>query len=99
MQSAIQLVQVISPDSAGVLVASVSAKFFLADSLSFLFSALMIYDAEGLGTILREAFESCDCDLRNERGNEFIFCQYALFVIISTVGMFAIRCFFALIAV
>src|ERR1700676_1637771 len=44
MQNAIQLVQIISPAVAGVLVASVSAKAcFWLDSVSFLFSALMIY--------------------------------------------------------
>ena len=64
MQNAIQIMQIISPAIAGVLVASVSAKAcFWLDSASFLFSASMIY------------------------------------MLTLMAGMFAIRCFFALIAV
>src|SRR3984893_2324669 len=102
MQNAIQLMQIISPAVAGVLVASVSAKAcFWLDSLSFLFSASMIYalkiDREpsrtplNLATVIREM----------NAGMKFIFTHSAVsFVIISlAAGMFAIRCFFALMAV
>lgn len=102
MQQAIQLMQIISPAIAGVLVASVSANAcFWLDSLSFLFSASMIYtltiDREpskapmNLATVVQEM----------KAGMKFIFTHSAVsFVIISlTAGMFALRCFFALIAV
>ena len=102
MQQAIQLMQIISPAIAGVLVASVSANAcFWLDSVSFLFSASMIYrlsiDREpskapmSLATVFREM----------KAGMSFILTHSAVsFVIISlTAGMFAIRCFFALIAV
>ncbi len=102
MQQAIQLMQIISPAIAGVLVASVSANAcFWLDSVSFLFSASMIYrltiDREAskapmnLVTVIREM----------KAGMKFILTHSAVsFVIISLMaGMFAIRCFFALIAV
>jgi predicted MFS family arabinose efflux permease len=102
IQQAIQLMQIISPAIAGVLVASVSANAcFWLDSLSFLFSAWMIYrltiDREpskapmNLATVVREM----------KAGMKFILTHSGVsFVIISlTAGMFAIRCFFALIAV
>lgn len=102
MQNAIQLVQILSPAIAGVLVASVSASAcFWLDSLSFLFSASMIFMLTidrprsqkplNLATVISEM----------NAGMKFIFTHSAVsFVIIAlTAGMFAIRCFFALIAV
>ena len=102
MQSAVQLMQVISPAIAGVLVATVSpSACFWLDTVSFLFSASMIYTL----TIDREPSKK-PMNLANvlqemNAGMKFIFTHSAVsFVIISlTAGMFAIRCFFALIAV
>ena len=102
MQNAVQLMQIISPAIAGVLVASVSARAcFWLDTVSFVFSASMIYtltiDREpskkplNLATVIGEM----------KAGMKFIFTHSTVsFVIISLMaGMFAIRCFFALIAV
>src|SRR3984893_1175723 len=102
MQSAIQLVQVISPAIAGVLVASVSAKAcFWLDSLSFVFSAWMLYLLTIAGETSRNHLYPASVIWEMKEGMRFIFTHSAVsFVIIAlTAGMFAIRCFFALIAV
>jgi len=102
MQSAIQLVQVISPAIAGVLVASVSAKAcFWLDSLSFVFSASMIYMLTIDRETSRKPLNLASVIWEMKEGMRFIFTHSAVsFVIIAlTAGMFAIRCFFALIAV
>lgn len=102
MQNAVQLMQIISPAIAGALVAWFSANLcFWLDSASFLFSASMLYLIQiqrerstapmNLSIVIREM----------KAGMKFILTHSAVsFVIISlTAGMFAIRCFFALIAV
>lgn len=102
MQQAIQLMQIISPAVSGALVAWFSANAcFWLDAASFAFSASMIYTLHidrkpstaplSVPTVIHEM----------NAGMKFIFTHSAIsFVIISlTAGMFAIRCFFALIAV
>jgi hypothetical protein len=101
MQNAIQLMQIISPAIAGV-VASVSAKAcFWLDSVSFLFSASMIYTLKIDREPSRTPLNFVTIIKEMNAGMKFIFTHNAVsFVIISlTAGMFAIRCFFALIAV
>ena len=102
MQSAIQIMQIISPAIAGVLVASVSAKAcFWLDSASFLFSASMIYMLKIEREVSRKPLNVATVIGEMKAGMRFIFTHSTVsFVIISLMaGMFAIRCFFALIAV
>lgn len=102
MTQAIQLTQIVSPFLAGALTAWLGANScFIVDTFSFLFSAAMVLTiaidhrptpgANDVRSILRSMSE----------GMKFIFTHAAIsFVIISmTAGMFAIRCFGALIAV
>jgi DHA3 family macrolide efflux protein-like MFS transporter len=102
MQNAIQLMQIISPAIAGVLVASVSAKAcFWVDSLSFIFSASMVYTLTIDRAPSRKPLNLSIVIAEMNAGMNFIFTHSAVsFVIISLMaGMFVIRCFFALIAV
>ena len=102
MQNAVQLMQIISPAIAGVLVASFSASAcFWLDSLSFLFSASMIYTLVIDREPSKAPLNLATVNQEMKAGMRFIFTHGAVsFVIISlTAGMFAIRCFFALIAV
>ncbi len=102
MQSAIQLMQVLSPAISGVLVATVSPNAcFWLDSLSFLFSASMIYTLTIDRQPSTKPMSLATVTSEMKAGMKFIFTHSAVsFVIISlTAGMFAIRCFFALIAV
>src|SRR5215472_5636488 len=102
MQNAVQLMQIISPAIAGVLVASVSANAcFWLDSLSFLFSASMIYALKIDREPSQKHLNVASVISEMQAGMRFLFTHSAVsFVIISlTAGMFAIRCFFALIAV
>jgi DHA3 family macrolide efflux protein-like MFS transporter len=102
MQNAIQLMQIISPAIAGVLVASVSAKAcFWLDSLSFIFSASMVYTLTIDREPSRKPLNLSIVNAEMNAGMKFIFTHSAVsFVILSLMaGMFVIRCFFALIAV
>jgi DHA3 family macrolide efflux protein-like MFS transporter len=102
MQNAIQLMQIISPAIAGVLVASVSAKAcFWLDSLSFIFSASMVYTLTIDRAPSRKPLNLSMVIAEMNAGMKFIFTHSAVsFVILSLMaGMFVIRCFFALIAV
>jgi DHA3 family macrolide efflux protein-like MFS transporter len=102
MQNAVQLMQIISPAIAGVLVASVSAKAcFWVDSLSFIFSAAMVFTLVIDREPSRKPLNLKSVITEMQAGMTFIFTHSAVsFVIISlAAGMFAIRCFFALIAV
>ena len=102
MQNAIQLMQIISPAIAGVLVASVSAKAcFWLDSLSFIFSASMVYRLTIDRAPSRKPLNLSIVTAEMNAGMKFIFTHSAVsFVILSLMaGMFVIRCFFALIAV
>jgi DHA3 family macrolide efflux protein-like MFS transporter len=102
MQNAIQLMQIISPAIAGVLVASVSAKAcFWLDSLSFIFSASMVYTLTIDRAPSRKPLNLSIVIAEMNAGMKFIFTHSAVsFVILSLMaGMFVIRCFFALIAV
>ncbi len=107
MFQAVQVMQIVSPFIAGALVAFLGANScFWIDTLSFLFSAGMVFtvviehksspapDSAGQSK-LRSLIESM------LEGMKFILTHGAIsFVIISmTAGMFAIRCFGALIAV
>jgi len=102
MSQAIQVTQIVSPAIAGVLVATAGPNFcYYFDAVSFLFSAFMVSGiaihrtpqpgAQNIRALL--------ADLTT--GLKFIFTHSAIsFVMISmTVGMFAIRCFGALLAV
>jgi len=102
MTQAIQITQIVSPFLAGALAAWLGANScFWFDSFSFLFSAAMVFTIaidhaptpgqNDVRSILRSMSE----------GMKFILTHAAIsFVIISmTAGMFAIRCFGALIAV
>jgi len=102
MQNAVQLMLVIAPAISGALVALLSAKVcFWLDSLSFVASALLIASL----TVKREAaagkltLAGVGRDMK--AGLVFIFShQMVTFAIVAmTVGTFAIRCFFAMIAV
>src|SRR6202162_5626744 len=102
MQNAIQLMQIISPAIAGVLVASVSAKVcFWLDSLSFIFSASMVYTLTIDREPSRKPLNLSIVIAEMNAGMKFIFTHSAVsFVILSLMaGMFVIRCFFALLAV
>jgi DHA3 family macrolide efflux protein-like MFS transporter len=102
MAQALQVMQIVSPAIAGALVAFFGARScFWLDSFSFVFSALMI---AGLPAVPRMAtgprtLRSIGPDIF--AGVKFIFTHRAIsFVIISmAAGLFAIRCFGALIAV
>jgi MFS transporter, DHA3 family, macrolide efflux protein len=102
MTQAIQLTQILSPFLAGTLTAWLGANScFWFDSFSFLFSAGMVFmiaidhkptpGQNDVRSILKSMSE----------GMQFIFTHAAIsFVIISmTAGLFALRCFGALIAV
>jgi MFS transporter, DHA3 family, macrolide efflux protein len=102
MTQAIQLTQIVSPFLAGTLTAWLGANScFWFDSFSFLFSAAML-----LTIAVDHKPTPGQNDVRSivrsmSEGMTFIFTHAAIsFVIISmTAGMFAIRCFGALIAV
>src|SRR5260221_468034 len=102
MSQAIQVTQIVSPAIAGVLVASAGPNFcYYFDAVSFLFSAFMVY-----GIAVHRAPQPGAKNLRAlladlTTGLKFIFTHSTIsFVMISmTVGMFAIRCFGALLAV
>ncbi len=102
MSQAIQVTQIVSPAIASVLVATAGPNFcYYFDAASFLFSAFMVAGisvhrepqpgAKNVRALLRDL----------TTGLEFIFTHSTIsFVMISmTVGMFAIRCFGALLAV
>ena len=102
MSQAIQGLQIISPAIAGLLVQWLGANScFLIDSLSFFFSAAMVYTI----AIHREAAPSgqraASVIASMKQGITFVFTHAAIsFVVISmTAGMFAIRCFGALLSV
>jgi len=105
MQQALQVIRIISPAIAGLLVASLGAEVcYYVDSFSFLFSAAMIAPLlirresatapTGKNTISSVIHQFGE-------GTKFIFTHAAIsFVIISlTAGMFAISCFGPLLAV
>ncbi len=102
MQQAIQVVQIVSPAIAGMMVEKFNPNFcYYFDVASFLFSAFMIFGIP----VTRQA-PPAPKQLRHLVGDlttglRFIFTHEAIaFVMISmTVGMFAIRCFGALLAV
>ena len=102
MSQAIQVTQIVSPAIAGVLVAGAGPNFcYYFDAASFLFSAFMVsaiavHRAPQPGA---QNLRALVADLST--GLKFIFTHSAIsFVMISmTVGMFAIRCFGALLAV
>ena len=102
MSQAIQGLQIISPAIAGLLVQWLGANScFLLDSLSFFFSAAMVYSiaihrepaptGQGAASVIASMTQ----------GIKFVFTHAAIsFVVISmTAGMFAIRCFGALLSV
>ncbi|MBZ5581211.1 MAG: MFS transporter [Acidobacteriia bacterium] len=101
MSQAIQGMQIVSPAIAGVLVQAFGANScFLLDSGTFFFSAGMVYTV----AIRREAAPAGTArtvlaSLR--QGFGFVFSNAAVsFVILSmTAGMFAVRCFGALLSV
>ncbi|HTQ58390.1 MAG TPA: MFS transporter [Bryobacteraceae bacterium] len=101
MSQAVQGSQIISPAVAGLLVQWFGAKAcFLFDSFSFFFSAAMvmtlaIHRAPAPGTAARSVLASM------RQGFGFIFTHAVIsFVILSmTAGMFAVRCFGALLSV
>lgn len=102
MSQAVQGMQIITPAIAGLLVTWLGADVcFVLDAVSFLFSALMIYTlsidhqpVQGPLTVRAIAASVAE-------GMKFIFTHGAIsFVILAmTAGMFAIRCFSALLAV
>src|SRR5713226_9524590 len=102
MAQAIQVMQIVSPAISGALVAwfSPSACFWL-DTASFLFSAAMISTLVIDHQPKTGALNLKSVIAQMGAGMKFIFTHSAVsFVIISmTVGMFAIRCFGALLAV
>lgn len=102
ISQAFQVMQIISPAIAGALVALLGERScFYLDAISFVFSALMLSTL----TVSREpstggkSLSAIYADLTS--GMKFIFTHSTMsFVILSmTTGMFAIRCFSALIAV
>ena len=107
MFQAVQVMQIVSPFIAGALVAFLgAASCFWIDTFSFLFSAGMVFTialenraAPVLATDGQSKLRSLVSSLLE--GMKFILTHGAIsFVIISmTAGMFAIRCFGALIAV
>jgi DHA3 family macrolide efflux protein-like MFS transporter len=101
MSQAVQGSQVVSPAVAGLLVQWAGANAcFLLDSLSFFFSAGMVLTLPiHRQAAPRAAAESVLSSMR--QGFQFIFTHAAIsFVILSmTAGMFAVRCFGALLSV
>ena len=102
MSQAIQAMQIIGPAAAGILVDRFGANScFLLDSASFLFSAAMVFsiaiDRQPAPAGLRAS--SVWASMR--QGIAFVFTHPAIsFVVISmTAGMFAVRCFGALLSV
>ncbi len=102
MSQAAQGSMIISPALAGLLVQGLGANScFLFDSLSFFFSASMVFsltierEAAPAGTAARTILHSLG------EGFRFIFTHAVIsFVMISmTAGMFAVRCFGALLSV
>jgi len=102
IQQAFQIMQIISPAIAGLLVAAFGANScFALDTASFLFSAAMISTVM-IGHQPLPALKSLSAVWTEMgAGVRFIFTHAAIsFVVISmTSGMFAIRCFGALLAV
>ncbi len=102
LQQAFFVMQIVSPAIAGLLVASFGPNpCFWLDSASFLFSAAMISTLV-IGHQPSPALKSVGgVWTEMEAGAKFIFTHAAIsFVVIAmTAGMFAIRCFGALIAV
>jgi MFS family permease len=102
MSQAMQVTQIISPAIAGALVASVGPNAcFWFDVASFLFSACMVWaiDISGEHAVEGRTVDSFVTDMT--AGMRFIFTHRAVsFVMVSmTVGLFAVRCFGALLAV
>jgi DHA3 family macrolide efflux protein-like MFS transporter len=102
MTQAVQGSQIISPAAAGLLVQWLGANScFLFDSLSFFFSAAMVFtltinrEKAPVATAARSVLHSLS------EGFRFIFTHAVIsFVMISmTAGMFAVRCFGALLSV
>ncbi len=102
MSQAIWAMQIIAPASAGLLVERFGANScFLLDSASFVFSAAMVFgvaihrEAPAAAAAASSVFSSM------RKGMTFIFTHQAIsFVVISmTAGMFAVRCFGALLSV
>ena len=107
MFQAVQVMQIVSPFIAGALVAFVgAASCFWIDAFSFLFSAGMVFTVAIQREMAAPVAATGQSKLRSlvgsmSEGMKFILTHGAIsFVIISmTAGMFAIRCFGALIAV
>ena len=102
MSQAMQVTQIVSPAIAGVLVASAGPNVcFWFDVASFLFSASMVWaiGVSGDHALEGRTVDSFLADMT--AGLRFIFTHRAIsFVMLSmTVGMFAVRCFGALLAV
>jgi len=100
MSQAVQGSQIISPALSGLLVQWLGANScFLFDSLSFFFSAAMVMSL----SIHRQAAATAASSVLQsmQQGFRFIFTHSAIsFVMISmTAGMFAVRCFGALLSV
>lgn len=102
MTQAVQGAQIITPSIAGLLVDGLGANScFIFDSLSFFFSAAMVLslsihrEAAPASTAARSVLQSLG------QGFRFVFTNTAIsFVMISmTSGMFAVRCFGALLSV
>lgn len=107
MQQAMQVVRIVTPAAAGLLVAKFGAQFCYAlDGGSFLLSALMVAPL-----VIRRNFETVSADAKKNSiasvlsdlraGAKFIFTHADVsFVILAlTAGMFAISCFGPLMAV
>jgi len=102
MAQAMQVTQILSPALAGVLVAWAGPELcFYFDFASFFFSAAMVatLGVSGAHTIEGRSFGSFWEDMTG--GLRFIFTHKAVsFVMVAmTAGMFAVRCFGALLAV
>jgi DHA3 family macrolide efflux protein-like MFS transporter len=102
IQQAFYAMQIISPAIAGLLVSTLGpASCFALDTASFVFSAVMVSTLT-IPHVPAAALKSLrDVVLETRVGVKFIFTHSAIsFVVISmTAGIFAIRCFGALIAV
>lgn len=102
MQNAVQLMLVIAPAVSGALVAILSAKVcFWLDSASFLVSALLIASLKIEREVARQKLTLASIRRDMKAGLNFIFTNHMVtFAVVAlAVGTFAIRCFFALIAV
>jgi MFS family permease len=101
MSQAVQGSQIVSPAISGLLVQWIGAKYcFLVDSLSFVVSAAMVMSV----SIHRERSATpaaVSIFTSMQQGFRFIFSHAAIsFVMLSmTAGMFAVRCFGALLSV